>query len=329
MGKKINPFFFAAAVIFVCVATATAAEQAPRPFRIGILIAQSGPNETQTSRGLRDGLKELGYREGENLLIENKDLKGDRAQLQATVAELVSKKVDLIFTTGTRAMQAAMAATKEIPIVFRHSADPVELGFVKSMKRPGGNVTGVTSLSAQTTEKRLEILKEIVPNLKRVHIFYDSNNPFAKENLASAKKLATKRRLEVAEHSIKGAEELKTALSALQKQDGDAIFEVADDLIESQADLIFETARQKGLPTIFEGADWATKGAMISYGANYYQMGRQAAGLVHKILKGEKPKSLPVERANKYDLLINLRMANAIGLAIAPDTLKKADKVIR
>jgi len=319
----------AAAVILLFGVETPAAEKATRPWKVAILIGQSGPSEDQTVRGFREGLKKLGYIERKNVIIEINDLKGDRVALKSTAADLVKKKVDLIFTSGTRTTQAAMEATKEIPIVFRHPADPVAMGFVKSMKQPGGNVTGVAAFSSETAEKRLEILKEFVPNLRRVHVFYDSNNPFAKQNFADAKTLAAKMGLDVADHSIKTTDELKSGLNALQKQEGDAIFEVSDDLIESQAELIFDAARQKALPTIFEGADWAVNGAMISYGANYTLMGRQAAGLVNKIFRGEKPRTLPAERAAKYDLVINLRMANAIGVAIPPATLKKADKVIR
>lgn len=331
MAKKIIPLSVLTGLFLLSLTApaGAAAKQATEKPRIAILIAQSGPSETQSIRGLRDGLKELGYTEGKSAVIETNDLKGDRAALKSAATELVRKKVDVIFTTGTRATLAAMAATKEIPIIFRHSADPVALKFVKSMKRPGGNVTGVTALSLQTTEKRLEIFKEIIPDLQRVLIFYDSNNPFSRENYAFTKKAAAKMRLQVAEHQVKTPEELKSALNQLQKMDGDAIFHVSDDLIESQADLVFDMARQKGLPTMFEGADWAAKGSMLSYGANYYQMGRQAAALVDKILKGERPKGLPVEQAQKYDLLINLRMANALGINLTPEMLKKADKVIR
>ena len=319
----------AAALILLFGSSAPAAEKATRPWKVAILIGQSGPSEDQTVKGFREGLKKLGYIERKNVIIEINDLKGDRVALKSTAADLVKKKVDLILTSGTRTTQAAMEATKEIPIVFRHPADPVAMGFVKSMKQPGGNVTGVAAFSSETTEKRLEILKEFVPNLRRVHVFYDSNNPFAKENFALAKKLAAKVGLDVADHSIKTTDELKAGLNVLQKQEGDAIFEVSDDLVESQAELIFDMARQKALPTIFEGADWAVKGAMLSYGANYQQMGRQAAALADKIFRGQHPKTLPAERAAKYDLLVNLRMANAIGVAIPPATLKKADKVIR
>ncbi|OGQ80714.1 MAG: hypothetical protein A3F90_14260 [Deltaproteobacteria bacterium RIFCSPLOWO2_12_FULL_60_19] len=328
MKKRVNAWLAGIAVL-TCAATAGAAAKGAPKLRIGILIAQSGPSETQTIRGLRDGLKELRYKERDNIVIEVKDLKGERGALQPAAAELVNKKVDLIFTIGTRATQAAMAATREIPIVFRHSADPIAIGLVKNLKQPGGNVTGVAAFSPEMTGKRLETLKEIVPNLKRVHILYDSNNPFSKTSFAAAKKEATRLRLDVVEHTVKTVDELKSALGALQKMDGDAIFQVSDDLVESQADTIFEAARQQSLPTMFDGADWAPKGSMASYGANYYRMGVQAAAMIHKILRGASPKNLPVERAEKYDLLINLRMANAIGHTIPPAALKKADKVVR
>ena len=328
MGRRLNAGL-AAIAILAGAATAGAAEKAAPKLRVGVLIAQSGPSETQTIRGLRDGLKELGYKERDNIVIEVKDLKGERAALQPAAAELVKKKADLIFTIGTRATQAAMAATREIPIVFRHSADPIAIGLVKNLKQPGGNVTGVAAFSPEMTGKRLEILKEILPNLKRVHILYDSNNPFSKTSFAAAKKEATRLSLDVVEHTVKTVDELKSVVGALQQRDGDAIFQVSDDLVESQADAIFEAARRLGLPTMFDGADWAPKGSMASYGANYHRMGRQAAAMIDKIFKGASPKTLPVERAEKYDLLINLRMANAIGQAIPPAALKKAYKVVR
>ena len=328
MSRKLRAWIALAAML-ICGGTVAAAEKTSRPWKIAIVIGQSGPSEDQTIKGFREELKKLGYIERKNVLIEINDLKGDQAALKSAVAELVKKKVDLILTSGTRTTQAAMEATKEIPIVFRHPADPVKLGFMKSMSQPGGNVTGVAAFSSETTQKRLEILQEFIPNLRRVHIFYDSNNPFARENFADAKKRAEKMGVEVAEHSIKTQDEMKTGLSGLQKQAGDAIFEVSDDLVESQAELIFDTARQRALPTMFEGADWAIKGAMLSYGANYQEMGRQAAALADKIFRGQSPKALSAERAAKYDLLVNLRMANAIGVKIPPATLKKADKVIR
>ncbi len=305
------------------------AGEAPRLSRIGILIPESGRPETQSVKGLRDGLKELGYKERENILLEMRDAKGDRAALKPMANEFVSKKVDLIFTTGTRSTQAAMAATNEIPIGFRHPGNPQTMGLVKSNTRPGGNVTGVAGFGLEMTGKRLEALQQIIPGVRRVHIFYDLNDESSRNNFALTKKSAEKLGLEVVEHGTKSAEELKTSLGNLQSGAGDALFQVPDNLVDSEADFIFQTSRQKKLPTMFNEEPWAIKGALAAYGPSSYQMGRQAAGLADKILKGQKPENLPIEPARKFDLVINFRTANAIGLTIPPDMLKKADRVIR
>ena len=162
-----------------------------------------------------------------------------------------------------------------------------------------------------------------------MHIFYDLNDKFSRDNFALAKKSAEKLGLEVVEHGTKSAEELKTSLDNLQNGAGDALFQIPDNLVDSEADFIFRTARQKKLPTMYNEEVWAIKGALGAYGPSNYQMGRQAAGLIDKILKGQKPENLPVEAARKFDLVINFRTANAIGLTIPPDMLKKADRVIR
>lgn len=328
MSEKISCLFSAMMLLFLGSAGTEAQQRSPVS-RIGILLLESGPSETQTVKGLRDGLKELGYEEGKNILLEIKDAKGNREAIKQQAVELANKKLDLVFTTGTSGTRAAMAATKKVPIVFRHPLDPVALGFVKSLKRPGGNVTGVAALSLDMSEKRLEILKTIVPKLRRIHIFYDANNKYSQGSFAFVQKVAAKLGLEVTEHQIKSSDELKSSVSSIQIGEGDAFYHVPDDLVESQADFIFDTARQRRLPTMFERTDWASKGSLVAYGPSYYQMGRQAAGLVGKILKGEKPENLPVEKANKFDCFINFRTARAIGLSIPPEVLKKADRVIR
>jgi putative ABC transport system substrate-binding protein len=327
LREKARTFLVLISVLFG-LSTAAAEEPARIP-RIGILIPESLRPQSQAIKGLREGLKEIGYTEKKNILLEIRDAKGDRGALKGEASELVRQKVSLIFTTGTRATQAAKGATGEIPILFCHPADPVALGFVKSMEQPGGNMTGVAALASQRTEKRLEILKEIIPKARRVMIFYDFHNSYSRENFLFAQKAAAKFSLEVDEHPIKSAEELKKSVSGIQRRDGDVLFHVPDDLVEGQADFIFETARQKGLPSISNEEIWAIKGALASYGPNYYQMGRQAARLADKILKGSKPKDLPIQRAGKFDLFINFRTAKAIGLSIPPEVLKKADKVIR
>jgi putative tryptophan/tyrosine transport system substrate-binding protein len=315
--------------IFLFGLSRSEAQQPARIHRIGILIPEAGLHESQTVKGFRDGLKQAGYKEGENIIVEVEDVKGARSQLQSALDELVSKRVDVIFTTGTRATQAAMATTKEIPIVFRHPADPVSLGLVKTVNRPGGNVTGVAAFSLDANQKRLEVLKQIIPNLRRIHVFYDANNRFSPDNFAAAEKSARQLRLDVLEYPVKTAREFKSSLAQMEVNPGDAIFQIADDLVESQGSVLLDEAKKRRMATMFHSEAWADKGSLATYGPNYYEMGRQAADLVHKILKGAHPKDLAVAHANKFDLAINLRTASSIGLKIAPEVLKKADKVIR
>ena len=303
--------------------------QPMRVARIGILLPESGLDESQTVKGFRDGLKEAGYKEGENIIVEVEDVKGARSQLQGALDELVRKRTDVIFTTGTRATLAAMAATKEIPIVFRHPADPVMLGLVKNANRPGGNVTGVAAFSLDANQKRLEVLKQIFPNLRRIHIFYDANNRFSPDNFAAAEQSARQLKLEVIEHPVKTAREFKSSLAQMEVSPGDAIFQIADDLIESQGSVLLEEAKKRRMATMFHSEVWASKGSLAAYGPNYYEMGRQAADLVQKILKGAHPRDLAVAHASKFDLAINLRTARSIGLKVPAELLKKADKVIR
>jgi putative tryptophan/tyrosine transport system substrate-binding protein len=301
----------------------------PRVPRLGIVIPELARPQSQVVKGLADELNKLGYQERKGIVLETRNVKGNRAALQPAALELIGQKVDVIFTTGTRATQVVQSATKDIPIVFVHPADPVSLGLVKSMDGSNGNLTGVAGLAAQMTDKRLAILKEILPELQRVHIFFDSNNKFSRANFALAESAATKMALQPVAHAVKSVEELKSTVSTSQYRQGDALFHVPDDLVESEADFIFETARQKKLPTMFNEELWAIKGAMAAHGPSYYEMGRQAARLVDMILKGNKPESLPIQRASKFDLILNYRTASFIGVTLSRDVLKKADKVIR
>lgn len=305
------------------------AQAQPRTARVGILIPEMDRPQAQTIKGLKETLKQLGFQERKNLLFETRDAKGDRAGLEPGAKELVAQKVDVIFTTGTRATQAAKSATRDLPIVFTHPADPVRLGLVKSLEASGTNVTGVAGLALQTTDKRMAILKDLVPELRLIHIFYDSNDQFSRENFAFAKAAAAKLQLEVAEHGVKSADELRATIGRLESAKGQAIFQLPDDLVESEAAAIFDAARKKKLPTMFNEDFWAIKGAMAAYGPSYAEMGRQAARLVEAILKGRKAETLPISRATKFDLTLNYRTANFIDVSLSPEMLKKADRVIR
>ncbi len=328
MTNKIVKFLLVIPLLHMGLTGIEAQEDSQIP-RIGILIRKAEQSDAMTINGLRTGLKELGYREGKNILIEVGNARGERGALKAAAVELVRKKKDLIFTTGSAATLATMAATTEIPIVCRHPLDPVALGFVKSMERPGGNVTGVAGLSVQQAETRLEILKEIVPTLRRVLIFYDIYNSISRGHFAIAEVAATNLGLHVAAYPIKNDKELKDSINRFKKKEGDALYHVSDVLVQSQADFIFRVARQKKLPTMFGRSVWAIRGSLAGYGPNYFEMGRQAASLVDKLLKGARPENLPIERAKKFDLFINLRTASIIGITIPQEVLSRADKIIR
>ena len=316
-----------ATLLFLLVPMAAQAQ--PRAARVGVLIPELDRPQTQTIKGLKETLKQLGFEERKNIIFEIRNAKGDRAGLEPAAKELVAQKSEITFTTGTRATRTAKAATRDLPIVFVHPGDPVRLGLVKSLAGSGGNLTGVGAFAAQTTEKRLAILKEILPGLSQIHVFFDSNDAFARENFDIAKAAAGKLRLSVVDHGVKSTDELKASVGSLEYEKNEALFHMPDDLVESEADFIFDAVRKKKMPTMFNEDFWAIRGAMAAYGPSYYEMGRQAARLVEAILKGRKPETLPLQRANKFDLTLNYRTANFIGISLSQEMLKKADRVIR
>ena len=299
------------------------------PARIGILVQDMGRAQSQSVKGLTEGLKRLGYRERKNLFFETRNVKGNRAALQPAAGELVGQNVRMIFTTGTSATRAASAVTPQIPILFVHPGDPVAAGLFKNSEERVKNLTGVAAYATESTERRLAIFKEVVPALQKIWVFFDANNSFSRDNFKLVESAAKKLALQAAGYGIKSADEFKTTLASLRTESGTAIFQVADELVESEADFLFETARAKKLPTMFNEESWAISGAMAAYGPNYLEMGRLAGRLADRIIKGERPASIPIERASKFDLILNYRTANFIGVNLSPELLKRADKVIR
>jgi putative ABC transport system substrate-binding protein len=301
----------------------------PAPARVGILVLEMGRAQSQAIKGFSEELKRIGYRERKNLVFEIRNVKGNRGALQAAAGELVAQKVKLIFTTGTSATRAAAAATTGIPVLFVHPGDPAASGLIKSAEERAKNLTGVAAYAAQTTERRLALFKEIMPALQNISVFYDANNALSRDNFKLAESAAKKLGLQATGYGIKSADELKTTLASVRAENGAAIFQVADELVESDAEFLFETARTKKIATMFNEESWAISGALAAYGPNYLEMGRQAGRLADKIIRGESPASLPLERASKFDLTLNYRTANFIGLNLSAAMLKKADKVIR
>jgi putative ABC transport system substrate-binding protein len=288
-----------------------------------------GRAQLQAIKGFSEELKRIGYRERKNLFFEIRNVKGNRGALQPAAGELVAQKVKLIFTTGTSATRAAASATTDIPVLFVHPGDPAASGLIKSAEERAKNLTGVAAYAAQTTERRLALFKEIMPALQKISVFFDANNALSRDNFKLAESAAKKLGLQATGYGVKSADELKTTLASFRAEDGTAIFQVADELVESEAEFLFENARAKKIATMFNEESWAISGALAAYGPNYLEMGRQAGRLADKILKGESPASLPLERASKFDLTINYRTARFIGLNLTAAMLKKADKVIR
>ena len=309
--------------------TTAFAQAQTRVPRIGILMLELGRAQSQAIKGAGLELKQLGYSERKNFYFDTRNAKGDRSALQAAAKELVAKKVEVIFAPGTRAALAAAAATQEIPLVFVQPGDPVAVGLVKNSTDAARNVTGVAAYAGETTEKRLELLKQLLPALNKIYVFFDANSSASRDRVALTERAAKKIGLQLVGYGVKSSDELKTTFGNLNSEAGAAIFQVSDDLVESEAEFIFATARKKKLPTMFNEESWAIEGATAAYGPSYLEMGRHAARIIDQIIKGIAPAAIPIVQSRKFDLTINYRGANYIGLHLPDAILKKADKVIR
>ncbi len=314
--------------LFLLATAALAQAQNPVP-RIGVLVQQLERAESQAIKGLMLELQRLGYMERKHFRFETRDAKGDRSALQAAAKELVEKNLEVLFTTGTRATLAAAKATEKIPLVFVYPGDPVAAGLVKRSANTPRNVTGVAAYGGETTEVRMALFKEIVPTMTKVHVFFDANSSGAPDRVAQAERAAKQLGAQFIGHGVKSSDELKTTFANLGSEPGTAIFQITDDLIESEAEFIFATARQKKLPTMFNEETWAITGATAAYGPSYLEMGRHAARMIDQIFKGNAPAAMAIVRSSKFDLTINYRGAKFIGLRLPNALLNKADKVIR
>jgi putative ABC transport system substrate-binding protein len=310
------------------VAGAVVDAQQPKTYRVGVITA--GGVWYETIDGLRVGLRKLGLGEGKQLVLDIRDTKGDVKLAEEAARNFEREKVDLIYTTQTSVTIAAKRATADIPIVFCAGADPVVLGLVDSFAKPGGRLVGVYEPGTDLTAKRLEILKEIVPKLRRIVTFYDPRNPVAIESAKLARdEVARLRGVEFVERHFASIEELQADIRALRAGELDAFFQLSDAMVSNQAQLIIDTARVKRLPTMFLDHSSVIKGGLASYAVSRHEVGRVSAKYVQRILTGVKPKDLPVEGIDKIDLVINLKTAKQIGLTIPPNVLVRANRVIK
>ena len=299
--------------------------QSPRLVKIGALTDSWGP--TPTIVGLRDGLQELGYRENEHFVIGVRFTQGNVAELPEAARALVGRGVDLIVATGDNAAKAAQMATSRIPIVFTNGSDPVGAGLVKSFARPSGNITGIVDLEIELVPKRLEIFRELIPGLKRVLLVYDATNADAISRLEVHRDAAQRLGLKLVERPVRTEDEARSVISTVRKSEVDGIFSPRLLLLNIPG-LILETAPKRAIATMFDDAFYVERGGLASYAANLYGLGRQAARLVDKILKGARPGDVPVEQPTKFELAINLKAAKALGITIPQSILARADRLI-
>ena len=278
---------------------------------------------------LREGLRDLGYTEGKNIVFELRRSEGRSERWPALAAELVRLTVDVIVTQGTPATLAAKRATTTIPIVMVGTGDPLTTGLVASLPQPRGNVTGSTQLGAGLATKRLEILKEAVPNLSRVAFLWNPANPDQTSHFHEVQTGARSLNVALQSAETRNREELEQALTAMMRERPSALLMTADSVHQRLIDQIVTFASKNRLPAMYQLKENVERGGLMSYGANLADLFRRAAAYVDKILKGTKPADLPVEQPTTFELAINLKTAKALGLTIPPSLLQRADEVIQ
>jgi putative tryptophan/tyrosine transport system substrate-binding protein len=300
------------------------ADPVPSVVRIGTLtpLVTISPEE-----GLRQGLAELGYVEGRNLIIERRRAE-TKDDLQSAAEDLVRAKVNLIVAFSTPGAHAALSATSSIPVVFI-SGDPVGTGLAESLSHPGGNASGVASLSTELMPKRLEMLQQVAPHIRRVILLGNSNSPLQANVLKETLKAGEALHIQVVAVDARNAKELDAALRGLQHRASDGFMVSSDVLFLSNKTKVAAAVAKARLPGVFPWREYHDAGVLMSYGSSTNEMGRQAAAYVDKILKGAKPADLPVEQSSKYALVIDLRVARDMGIKVPKGLLLRADEVIR
>ncbi len=294
--------------------------------RVGVII-QGGAHQTGLA-GLRKGLRELGVDEGRHVSLIVRETKGDLRAAGAAAAELERDGIAVIVSFGMSPTLAIKQATTTVPMVYVGGTDPVAAGLADSVARPGGRVTGVRHLIAELTAKRLELFRELVPNLRRVAVFYNPNNPIARSAMALAREAAQQLGLELVERQVTSPEEIRQEAEGLGKLGVNGYYFVSDATAIGQHDLITDAANRFRLPTMALELDVVRHGALAGYGLNYGELGRLAAKFVNRILAGDRPGDLPIEDITVPALAINLKTARAIGIEVPADVLARADEVI-
>ncbi len=300
-----------------------------RVYRVGVMITDD--TYLTPVQGFRDGLRALGYVEGQHITYDIQNAKLDRAALVVFAKRFVQERVDLIFTATYIGALAAKDATASmpLPVVFGPAGDPVETGLVKSIVASGNNLTGVSTLSLELTAKRLEMFTRLVPGIRRVALLYNPEDRFSQEVSRLAQQAAIRLDLVVIHRHGRNATEIREALRGLSRAEVDAVFAIPDILVNNQVEGLAALARERRLPYMVHIRSLAEKGALASYGINTYQIGRQAARLADKIFNGAKPAEIPIETPQKLEFVVNLRVAKDIGVRIPQTLLQEANVILR
>jgi putative ABC transport system substrate-binding protein len=305
------------------------AQQQAKIRRIGFLVASSPSAFAARNQAFRQRVRELGWIEGKNIAIEYRYAEGKPDRLVALAAELVRLDVDVIVTAGPRDTRAAKEATAKIPIVMAADSDPIETGFVASLARPSGNITGLSTLSPEMSGKQLELLKEILPRISRVSVLGNSTEPGHAAALKEMQVAGGAFAVQLQLLDVSGPGDIETAFSAIKKDRAGALIVLRNPVTATQRKRVVDFALKSRLPSVFVTSEWVEAGGLVFYGPDLADLARRAATYVDKILKGAKPADLPVQQPTKFELVINLKTAKQIGVTIPPNVLARANRVIR
>ena len=326
---KTKSLFWLLTIVLPTSVSVAATQQSAKVPQVGYLVSAFPFSTPARIEAFRQGLRELGYVEGKNIIIEFRYAEEKFDRLPVLAAELVRLKVDVVVTTGALVTRAAKEATGTIPIVMANDTDPVINGFVASLARPGGNITGLSTLAPELGGKRLELLKEIIPKLSLVAVLGTSTGPTNAQNLKETELAAGALGVKIQYLDVLGPKDIETAFRAASKGRADAVLLLASSVFTSQRTQLADLAVKYRLPATYNRPEYVEDGGLMTYGPNINDLFRRAATYVDKILKGAKPADLPVEQPKKFELIINLKAAQQIGLTIPPNVLARADKVIK
>jgi putative tryptophan/tyrosine transport system substrate-binding protein len=315
--------------ILLAASSSAQAQQPAKVPRIGFYLDGTASAVATRIEGFRQGLRELGYIEGKNIIIELRSAEGKPERRSEIAAELVRLKVDLIVSAGPTGTRALKEATSTIPIVMGQDTDPVGSGFVATLARPGGNITGLSALAPEMSGKQLELLKQIVPKLSRVAVIGNSTNPGDAQALRETVLAAGSFEIYLRYLDVLDSKEIETVFRAAVKGRADAVLLLGNPILNANRKQIADLAEKHRLPATYARPEYVEAGGLMYYGTNYNDLFRRAATYVDKILKGAKPAELPVEQPKNFELIINLKAAKQIGLTIPPNVLARADRVIK